>query len=448
MYALAVVAEPARTPENGKWLTSADDPPSAAITWRWSDGRIPCRSRCRGERFVAVDWGEMTVVSCYFPPSLSYAEFARDMDNMDRGLREVLRRGHPTIIAGDFNARAQAWDLGRPNRRGDFLMGWMGLRGLHLINVRGEPTCVHPRGTSSVDVALATSAAARKITGWRVATELESLSDHRYILMDIGSALIGTITGGAALRIFPRWVTRNINRDLMEAAAIFHTWEGGRDSVIRDARRLDEILRDISDVAMARKGPTKRPSVYWWNEEIAELRRVCNARRRKLTRARSRPHPEDARPLWDGLREARRNLRRAINSSKAKLWKELVDDLDRDPWGTPYRLVTKKLVASGATIVETIPPDIADNIVASLFPTGDTSRNGEETLEWLDEYKVTHEEVLEASANIKNGKAPGPDGIPGQTKFFTKLQILKNVKIAQVDKPFVMQCIESRFLTK
>ncbi|KYN16905.1 hypothetical protein ALC57_10815 [Trachymyrmex cornetzi] len=152
---LVVVAKPARIPDGDKWLAFTDEPSSAAITWHWGGAR--------------------TVVSCYFPPSLSYAEFVHNLDEMDDKLRDVLRKGHPTIVAGDFNARAQAWDSGRTNRRGDILLGWIGMRGLQLINNGGEPTCVHPRGTSAVDVTTATPTAAKKITGWCVATELESL---------------------------------------------------------------------------------------------------------------------------------------------------------------------------------------------------------------------------------------------------------------------------------
>lgn len=40
--------------------------------------------------------------------------------------------------------------------------------------------------------------------------------------------------------------------------------------------------------------------------------------------------PEEIRVYWEALRKARRSLRKAINRSKAKLWKELVDDLIRD----------------------------------------------------------------------------------------------------------------------
>ncbi|KYQ57153.1 hypothetical protein ALC60_03888 [Trachymyrmex zeteki] len=53
---------------------------------------------------------------------------------------------------GDFNARAPAWDPGQSNRRGRILINWMGHVVFQLLNVGTEPTCVHPRGASCVDI--------------------------------------------------------------------------------------------------------------------------------------------------------------------------------------------------------------------------------------------------------------------------------------------------------
>ena len=143
----------------------------------------------------------------------------------------------------------------------------------------------------------------------------------------------------------------------MEAAAIFMAWSGNSGDAVSKAEYVDRTLRDISDVAMPRRGLSRRPFTYWWNQEIAELRRNCNVRRRRLTRARARRGtlPTEIQGLWSDLREARHRktiLRKTINRSKAKLWGELVEDLDRDYWRTPYRTVLKKLHSGGASIVE------------------------------------------------------------------------------------------------
>ena len=60
----------------------------------------------------------MIVVSCYFPPSLSDAEFMRDLHELEVRVREAS--GRPIIVLGDFNA--PAWDPGQPNRNGKLLL--------------------------------------------------------------------------------------------------------------------------------------------------------------------------------------------------------------------------------------------------------------------------------------------------------------------------------------
>ena len=109
----------------------------------------------------AVDWGDVIVVSCYFPPSLGDDEFLRDLNELGVRVREVA--GRPITILGDFNARSPAWDPGQPNRRGRLLLDWMGLLDLQILNVGSEPTCVHPRGVSCVDLALVSSSASRRV---------------------------------------------------------------------------------------------------------------------------------------------------------------------------------------------------------------------------------------------------------------------------------------------
>ena len=89
---LVAVSEPNRVPDDERWLVSTDTPPSAAVTWQWSRSRVPCSSRWRGTRFAAVDWGDMIVVSCYFPPSFNDGEFFYDLRELEAKVREVIGR--------------------------------------------------------------------------------------------------------------------------------------------------------------------------------------------------------------------------------------------------------------------------------------------------------------------------------------------------------------------
>ena len=62
-------------------------------------------------------------------------------------------------------------------------------------------------------------------------------------------------------------------------------------------------------------------------------------------------------------------LRNAIKQSKTQCWKALCADVDRDPWGTPYRLMVRKLQASRGTVAPREVPTVF-KIVEALFPDG------------------------------------------------------------------------------
>ncbi|KYN38429.1 hypothetical protein ALC56_07205 [Trachymyrmex septentrionalis] len=81
---LVAVSEP-HSIRGGCWLFSSDVPPMAALAWQYSN--VPCSPLFRGEGFVAVEWGELVVFSCYFSPNLPDAEFERGLCDRDLGAR-------------------------------------------------------------------------------------------------------------------------------------------------------------------------------------------------------------------------------------------------------------------------------------------------------------------------------------------------------------------------
>ena len=86
------------------------------------------------------------------------------------------------------------------------------------------------------------------------------------------------------------------------------------------ADKVDIALKEISDVAMPRLKTTGRPSVYWWNDEIADLRVRCVRIRRRIIRQRRKyQDSEMVRSLWSDLRETKKLLRGAIKRSKLTL---------------------------------------------------------------------------------------------------------------------------------
>lgn len=102
---------------------------------------------------------------------------------MGECIRRLLLLSCPVLVAGDFNAKSALWGSLRPDRRSEVFTEWAAELGLCIMNTGTRSTCVRPQGESIVDLTWADPSAACLIRDWRVVTDTESLSDHRYIEM-------------------------------------------------------------------------------------------------------------------------------------------------------------------------------------------------------------------------------------------------------------------------
>ena len=90
----------------------------------------------------------------------------------------------------------------------------------------------------------------------------------------------------------------------------------------------------------------------------------------------------------------------------------LCNEVDNDPWGIGYKIVTKRIGALSVSGV--MNQEGVRRIVGGPFPTH-PEREEENDLDEDDEEaapEFTKEELLTAVDSLKNGKAPGTDGIP------------------------------------
>ncbi|XP_072938828.1 uncharacterized protein [Epargyreus clarus] len=418
---LAVVAEPYRVPEHPRWV--GDDAQSVAVYWAGGEGDPPC-SRLHSERgIVAVEWGPLAVLGCYVSPNCTLGAFETFLDRVANCVRSCLPR--PVLVMGDFNAHSRVWGNRRDSPRGEATLEWAAGLDLRLLNRGSVSTCVRWQGESVVDLSWATLSAERLITGWRVADELVTLSDHRHILVDVVLRLPAADARSAEDRP-RRWALKRLNQDLLVAAAHVVDWSGtaeGDDRLDpeREAIKLRGDMTAICDIAMPRVRPGWRRPVYWWSEHIARLRAACLRARRQYTRARRRRSSgvAEREEKYVEYRAATTLLQGAIAESKARNWSALVEGLDRDPWGRPYKMVLGKLRPWVPPLTETLDPLFVDSVVDSLFP-GTTDETGPpaalpDPSTWSDELAVTPDELDGAIRRMaRQNTAPGPDGIPGQ----------------------------------
>ncbi|XP_028041925.1 uncharacterized protein LOC114251742 [Bombyx mandarina] len=157
---LAVVAEPYRVPSVPDWAGDID-------------GLVAVVQR-------------LLVVGVYFSPNRPLAEFESFLDE----LGQVVGRSRSgrALVFGDLNAKSSAWGSPVTCPRGRETEEWLVGSGLVILNRGAENTCVRRSGGSVVDVSFATPDVARRVCGWEVLVDVETLSDHRYIGFRVAAA--------------------------------------------------------------------------------------------------------------------------------------------------------------------------------------------------------------------------------------------------------------------
>ncbi|XP_070530002.1 uncharacterized protein [Cardiocondyla obscurior] len=415
---VGVAAEPYRIPEKHPCWTG-DTLGSVAITWRWRQGQPTCAPLKRGERFVAVRWGAIAVVGVYLPPSGTLADFEGWLEVIGECVRGL--RPRPVLVAGDFNAWSRTWGSACTRARGEALEEWAATLNLTLINRGGIATCTRPQGESVIDLTWATPAAARMIKGWRVEEDLEHLSDHRYITMEL-EASSPSIRGRR--RPEKKWALRQLDQQKFEASITVSLWcrdsgigvsEVRDEDPVREAEWLVGAVTDACNTSMPQTSQDIRRAAYWWSDEIAQLRRELVRRRRAVTRCRDNIGRRERE--MEPFRQAREALKKAIRAAKARAWNELIQALDEDPWGRAYKIVSKKLRPSAPPITEILDKGFVEEVVDTLFPAdirGEDESPGVSILddEWSSDLDVGEDEFAEVvKRSCRGNTAPGPDGL-------------------------------------
>ena len=94
---------------------------------------------------------------------------------------------------------------------------------------------------------------------------------------------------------------------------------------------------------------------------MSVLRRKCLATRRIFS-----PSKGDS-LLHEAWKIAKSALRLGIKKSRLQCWKDLIGDVEKDPWGLAFKIVTKRLVTRRKTL-GLDNPDRVKYIMRSLFP--------------------------------------------------------------------------------
>ncbi|CAL7939322.1 unnamed protein product, partial [Xylocopa violacea] len=367
-------------------------------------------------------------------------------------IRELRIKGNSLIIiAGDFNAQDYPWAM-RSDRRGKLITESLIVHDIICLN-DGSPTCVRWNGCTAIDATFITSNLARNISGWHVSTE-ETLSDHRFISYCVHDAHKDTKgrnhrrnpTNSVTCKNKKRWAADSVKIGKLKEE--INNWEVSEipnniDSPEQRVATFYEKIERICDCTMKaiKTGAPRRKNVYWWNEHTAKARKECNAARRALSRARSKAIARIEQAV-NRYRIARNKYRLAIKNSKWKAWKELIKDIDKNPWGLAYKIVNNKLRVPTCGGILTLDDEEVRRVTGELFPPGPSLDDLKEEEKQLiiennkAEMEIDNSEVLAAARRINSKKAPGPDNVPGiiiKKLGLAKPEIIRRVMQAQMN---------------
>lgn len=215
--------------------------------------------------------------------------------------------------------------------------------------------------------------------------------------------------------------------------------------IAKDVEWIRKTMAEAADMSVVRvRKAMKRKQAHWWNENIAELRRKCNTSRRKWTKAKSdrkkradkgrldEVNREEMVRLEKQYKENKKDLVLAIFHAKEESWKSLIREIDRDPWGIPYKLVINRLRFSSPGLTEVLEEDTLKEVIFKLFPREtEVEEDGEVVVDkWKDEWDVS---FVETNRTVRRkgarNTAPGVDGI--NNKMWKKSPNMIN-KVAEI----------------
>ncbi|KAL0861198.1 hypothetical protein ABMA27_008766 [Loxostege sticticalis] len=419
---ICVVSEPYLIPDRENWAGDKDG--TVAVVTNTSANSLPFKSVRKGHGCVAARIGDIEVIGVYFSPNRLFSEFEIYMAQLGVFLSGCNRRDN-IIVAGDLNAKSVAWGSPATDVQGELVEDWVVANGLTIMNRGTVHTCVRRRGGSIVDITFASPALASRILDWKVVTDAETLSDHRYVRFDLTLPNLPRAAPTAPpVELGPRWALKRLDRETLVLASLVESWSPDPDCVNPDneAEWFGGAMSHICDSAMPRvRALPPRTAVHWWSPELARLREACVTARRRYSRHRRRRNRDETLDdaLYASYQQAKRDLRGAIGAAKNAAWEEMLETLKQDPWGRPYRLVMSKLRPWAPPLTTTTDPDLLENILDGLFPARtDFTPPVLFCAEGVsaEEAPVVSEGELGAAILRLQAKntAPGPDGLPGK----------------------------------
>ncbi|XP_076301944.1 uncharacterized protein LOC143220095 [Lasioglossum baleicum] len=331
----------------------------ASIWIPQSDTHSNIQGLYSGKGNVAVRLDSYVVVSCYFSPNRTIEEYKDRIAELENFLNTIdISR---CIVAGDFNAKSPAWGSSTLDGHGGIIMEMCNSCELIPTLSQGKFSFEKNGRRTLIDFMLCGKTAAEAISSSRILEEFTA-SDHRYLLHEFQL----NDNKNKAQKVKKRLSIKGFSKLYTELTKIADPLTI---STIEDIDSYIQLLEEIFEVtSFYPKTPSRRKEVWWWNADIAALRKLAVSSRRALQRARSKDKPEEEiKTYYDKHKENKKALKIAIMNAKKKSWTNLIDGIEEDIWGKPYKWVMR-------TVASRPPPTVLSDedtrrIIETMFQT-------------------------------------------------------------------------------
>ncbi|XP_008181108.1 uncharacterized protein LOC103308814 [Acyrthosiphon pisum] len=379
-----------------RWVVSTDGTCAVVLT---PMADFVAETSGSGRGFAWMQTRGVRIYSCYISRNDSDANFSTFLGDVEQSARSA-DPSCTLILGGDFNAWSQEWGSARNDPRGDQLADLAASLDLLVTNSGTTPTYRRVNSETIIDV-----------TFYRT-------PDHPP-LFEAGRCWTKLSRGWSYRRLDVEALVSHLAEEPLPPNDVTISANEAADSLVN-------YLASACGSCMPPRAapPAGRRHVHWWNQDIKLLREDYEKALRKYQRAGRRHDPPGQLELFRLASKAKRKeLKKMIRVSQAKSWSDLCAAVDSDPWGLPYRVVTKRIGRHRPGIeARGMETEIADH----LFPNPPAADWSHESLPDADEElpapEFTTTELHEASNRLPPGKATGPDGIPNEVLTSTSTE--------------------------
>ncbi|GBN93599.1 hypothetical protein AVEN_174390-1 [Araneus ventricosus] len=347
-----------------------------------------------------------TIVSAYSSP---LEEVEHTLQDIQEYINEI--QGEDYIIGADLNGQHHNWGYSYTSPRGraiDHLIG--SCRAMLLNTEDAPPSFFHPNGTvGRPDLSVSSASLASNIE-WKILQD-ETMSDHKYILMNI-SLKRQTTT-------FQRFKTKygghrkfrhNLNNHSQEMITKLIECTTKEDLDIAFTEVHQELIDICKKSYKIKKQELLKPPSWWTPTLEMEKKKLCALRRRGQRQARSNGTTESS--IYN---REKAKLRKKIKRTKTSAWQKFCTE-ETNPYGRHYKAAFRKGSPPSDLFQQHSGKgtelEFATSILDCLYPTT-VDTPSEETTNTTPNIDLpfTKSEVNRIIHRLPKGKAPGYDGI-------------------------------------